>query len=156
LSNSANSTEYSGETDERIQVAQYLSNLTAAASSVPPAVLGSLDAVDQTDHVQVIALNCADESFPPGQDSFDSANSLSLKLQTSGLAFHLQTRAPLSSQLVELTARLEVALERLAQMDDKLGHAFHRIGYLEAQLAQREREIARFQSDQEKTVEAGQ
>jgi methylphosphotriester-DNA--protein-cysteine methyltransferase len=137
--NTANGTEFSGETDE--QVAKYLNNLTAAAGAVPPAILNGSTLVDQADRIQMTAVACGGENLSEERDDFDYANSLNLNLQTDGLAFQLQTRAPLTPQLVALTTRLEVALDRLQETDGRLGNAIYRIGYLEAQLAEREREI---------------
>ena len=186
-------TENSGESDEQIQVTEYLNNLTAAVSAVPPAMLSNLDMVVQAQPVDVVAITCGQEQLSATPEDFDcnstdepakrsaarsraewsaitrgggkgtaadgalmtdSANSLDLNLQTAGLAFQLRTRAPVSSQLVELTTRLEVALERLREMDGRLGSAVHRIGYLEAQLSEREREIERLQRQSQSQIPA--
>jgi hypothetical protein len=106
--------------------------------------MGTVDSGETDARIEVI-VPCAEEILPPGRDDFDDANILNLNLQTDGLTFQLQTRAPLAPQLVALTTRLEVVLDRLQETDGRLGQAIYRIGYLEAQLGEREREIERLQ-----------
>ena len=150
--------ENSGENEPRTQLAPYLGNLIRAASAVPTATLRNSDFVEHPpSNEETLTVTSKDEVLPepailpiPGDDSDDSglANSLHLNLHTNGLALQLHTRAPMATQLVELTTKLAVAEDRLNEMDIRLGAAIYRIGYLEAQLAEREGQIERLRTRQ--------
>lgn len=71
----------------------------------------------------------------------DSADTVQLNLQAQGLVFQMQTRSNLNPVVVELTAKLAVALERIKVMDAQLTQSIYRVGYLEAILTERERQI---------------
>ncbi len=124
---------------EENQITDCLNNLSTAAERLVPIVRA--EGVAACDSVQTIALSSG--SGGEDVDQSDCANTLSLKLESAGLAFQLETRAALTPQLVALATKLEVACGDLKEKDARLANALYRIGYLEAQLAERERELER-------------
>ncbi|MDR3616800.1 MAG: hypothetical protein P4L53_24805 [Candidatus Obscuribacterales bacterium] len=74
-------------------------------------------------------------------------NTLNLSLRTSALSVQLQTRTAVSPLMAELTTKLECALNRVNETDDRLTNAIYRIGYLESQLAEKDRLIAELQQN---------
>jgi hypothetical protein len=125
---------------EENQITDCLNNLSTAAEKLMPIIRAEGVACDS---VQTIALGAGSDG--KDLDQSDCANSLSLKLESAGLAFQLETRAALTPQLVALATKLEVACADLKEKDGRLANALYRIGYLEAQLAERERELERLQ-----------
>lgn len=69
------------------------------------------------------------------------ANRVQVNLQAPNLAFQVETQMPVSNQIIELSARLSVLSEMLDAAHSKLDNAMQRIGYLEAQVAQRDQII---------------
>jgi hypothetical protein len=69
-------------------------------------------------------------------------NTVNLSLRTSALSVQLQTKTAVSPLIAELTTKLECALSRVSETDDRMTNAIYRIGYLESQLAEKDRLIA--------------
>jgi hypothetical protein len=77
-----------------------------------------------------------------------SSNTFNLSLRTSALSVQLQTKTAFSPLIAELTTKLECALIRVNETDDRLTNAIYRIGYLESQLAERDKLIAELRAAQ--------
>jgi hypothetical protein len=61
------------------------------------------------------------------------------------LSLQLQTQ-PVSVQLIELAAKLDLTTSQLKESQTRLETAFFRIGFLEAQLEQKEQELRTLRS----------
>ncbi len=111
--------------------------------------------------VQVVSKSDHRLDYPDSLNSLvssdsEATNSLNLHLQTQGLALQLQTRASLSPQLVALTTRLEFALDKLKETEDRLNTAIYKVGYLEAQLEQKNKEVSLLAEQRQTTARRGQ
>jgi hypothetical protein len=80
----------------------------------------------------------------------DPTNSVQVNLQTSGLAFQVHTQMPQSNQIIELMARLDLAMSQLKETQLKLENAMQRIGFLEAQVMHRDQVIDQLCNQREK------
>jgi hypothetical protein len=92
------------------------------------------------------ALHAAGETIVAPQPAeveatLSDVNRVQVNLETPGLAFQVQTLIPQNSQVTELTARLEMAITLLRETLDKLEIAHTRVGFLEAQVLQRDQVI---------------
>lgn len=67
-------------------------------------------------------------------------NSVQLNLEASGIVMQLHSQSPLT-QLVEVSSKLELVLSQYKECSNRLESAFFRIGFLEAQLEEKQREI---------------
>ncbi|HEY9775836.1 MAG TPA: hypothetical protein V6C81_18890 [Planktothrix sp.] len=88
------------------------------------------------------------EPIPAGTTNGDT-NSVQVNLQTSGLAFQVHTQMPVSSQIIDLAARVELLTAQLEQAQSQLQKSMHRIGYLEAQLEQQKQLVDHLCKQQE-------
>jgi hypothetical protein len=91
---------------------------------------------DQTG-AQPVELTVCDPSEAQRSDS----NSVQVNLQTSGLAFQVHTQMPQNNQIIDLVARLDLVVSQLKETQLKLEGAMQRIGFLEAQVMQRDQVI---------------
>ena len=94
---------------------------------------------------EVLEVNSIDEAIATSVESMSDdslCNTLNLSLRTSALSVQLQTKTALSPLIAELTTKLECALTRVTETDDRLTNAIYRIGYLESQLAEKDKLIA--------------
>jgi hypothetical protein len=69
-------------------------------------------------------------------------NTFNLNLRTAAMSVQLQTKTVVSPMIADLTTKLECALSRVNDTDDRLTNAIYRIGYLESQLAEKDKVIA--------------
>ena len=76
----------------------------------------------------------------PPEDS--GCNTLNLNLRTAALSVQLQTKTTHAPVITELNTRLECALSRARDAEERLASAFYRIGFLESQLSEKEKLIA--------------
>jgi hypothetical protein len=83
----------------------------------------------------------SDSTAPTSDDS--QASSVQVKLETPGIAFEVNTHVATNNQIVDLSARLDLVLTLLSQSQGKLESALKRIGFLEAQVLQRDQIIDR-------------
>lgn len=118
--------------------------LESLASSIIPAN-------DHGVECRAAADDCCDSAPASGQDlamstsaSYRCESSIAIDIETSGLAVQVQTRLSEDSQLIELATRLDVARTQLCVTQQRLEHALQRIGFLEAQLMQRDQVIDYF------------
>ena len=75
-------------------------------------------------------------------------NSLQLNLQTGGLAVQLRTQTSVTSQLVELSTKVDILSAQVQQANARLELAWHRVGYLEAKLEYKDLQIEAFLRNQ--------
>lgn len=76
-------------------------------------------------------------------------NSVQLNLEASGIVMQLHSQSPLTQlagllakvPLVEVSSKLELVLSQYKECSNRLESAFFRIGFLEAQLEEKQREI---------------
>jgi len=87
-----------------------------------------------------------------GKEKSDESDgsSVQVKLEASGIAFEVNTQVAKSNQIVDLGARLDLVLNQLSEAQLKLELAHERIGYLEAQVQQRDQIIDRLCKDSSK------
>jgi len=71
-------------------------------------------------------------------EAAQSGNSMQVNLQTSGLAFQVRTQTPVNNQIIALSARVELLSAQLEDSQSRLRQSIQRIGYLEAQLEQKQ------------------
>jgi hypothetical protein len=88
----------------------------------------------------------------PLQSSEDN-NSMQVNLQTSGLAFQVRTQMPVNNQVIDLSARVELLTTQLKDSQSSLSQSMHRIGFLEAQLLQKQELIDHFCQAEKRSVE---
>jgi hypothetical protein len=69
------------------------------------------------------------------------SGSVKVNLQTSGLAFQVHTQVPTNNQIIDLSARVDLLSVQLQECQSRLHEAMHKIGFLEAQLQQRDQII---------------
>jgi hypothetical protein len=70
------------------------------------------------------------------------ASTMSFNLQTSGLAVQIQTTTPVSLQIADIASKLELAIFKLSETEQRLDAAMRRIGFLEAQLEYKSAEVS--------------
>ena len=84
------------------------------------------------------------ETSPPADDS----NSMSFNLQTTaGLAVQIHTKMPTSNVVIELQSKLEFALFKLNECEQRLDAAMRTIGSLEARLESKTEELHKLSSE---------
>lgn len=83
-----------------------------------------------------------EESSMMTEDNSQDCNTMSLNLRTAALSVQLQTKTAASGAIAELATKLECATSRVSDLENRLTHAIYRIGFLEAQLAEKDRIIA--------------
>lgn len=129
--NSAGEPNPSETSDGTAEISHGTHGVTApvqAASTLYPTFPGEVESVNIT------PVESADERASDN-------SSVQVNLQTSGLAFQVQTQVPQSTMIIELNAKIEILAQQLVATQAKLEDALRRVGFLEAQVLQRDQVI---------------
>jgi len=112
-------------------------NDTVASSVHSSSEVSSEDVSDAVTEVSIVDSASLDQ-LEVSRTPEASGGSVSVELQATGIALQVRTHLPTHSQILDLTARLDFATQQLNLAQQNLQNAFTRIGFLEAQLQQRD------------------
>ncbi len=97
---------------------------------------------EQVEVQEVEAVDCSEKEVNTTSiiQTEEYGNSVQVHLQTSGIAVQVNTQSAMS-KMVELSAKYDLVSAQLKEYTGRLEASFYRIGFLESQLEERQKEI---------------
>ncbi len=100
------------------------------------------DEQEQFEVQEVESVECSEKQSNTASiiQTEEYGNSVQVNLQTSGIAVQVNTQSAMA-KMVELTAKYDLVSGQLKEYTGRLEASFYRIGFLESQLEERQKEI---------------